>query len=586
MLSLMSRPAEFPAEPDTVTQNNTHTWNPFFCISRMDFAVFAMPLLLLLLLLSVGFFELFPRPGWVDASIYSGYILNRDLMRTYDLGINSYQGARLSLIIPARLLGRLFGAEEGRLIYLGCLLGLYAIAVGFLTRTFIRGYGLRLLVTGFLFLNPLLLTALVFGGADGPCIVYQVAMAASLTMAFRLSRPSFRYGMAAMAGVFLAATLSAHVFAIFASFLILAAVCFLHRDQGRKALLHIAFAILGGFVLTISLFGYYGLLMGLKKFYLLYNIGWGKHSLSGKGISFLPPFEIWLEKAAIWLPIIGWSIFTTILLIGMRQRKMRVLNLPALLAGWALLTLPLVLHVLYDVVVRGSTLITPSYYNLTSPAFFLGVILIVHAYEAYAIAQRYVKGALIVVLVAGAVTTWVYGMVKPVYASNAVNSREVYRSQIAFYTALSSSTLKAKPMQFVFYTYGRKHAANPLAVYSDHFKGAPRYFDYMDSLVGLYIWNRSSMIRIEKDVEDGAVTMQPQLKLPVVYLAANREDVAALHKQYAGLVASDYVPVDERCYESAQYPWCYVAYDYQPSAPELPNVKKSGKKDRRTHGGR
>jgi hypothetical protein len=52
-------------------------------------------LLTLALLAFFGLYEVFPKPGWVNSGVYTGYAINQDLYKTYGFDSGNYQGSRI-----------------------------------------------------------------------------------------------------------------------------------------------------------------------------------------------------------------------------------------------------------------------------------------------------------------------------------------------------------------------------------------------------------------------------------------------------------------------------------------------------------
>ena len=167
----------------------------------------------------LGFVELFPRIGWVDAAIYSGFALdNRSYESFAELDVLpaevSYHWARMGLLGPLKLLSGAFGPVDGRLVHNLLLVAGFVLATQVIVTQFVEGAVRRQVLSTCIAINPWTCASVVFGGSDGPAICY-----AAISIAFLMWRERSHGTVSILlAGFFCGIAFSAHPFVLFPYF--------------------------------------------------------------------------------------------------------------------------------------------------------------------------------------------------------------------------------------------------------------------------------------------------------------------------------------------------------------------------------
>ena len=226
------------------------------------------------------------------------------------LGAHSYQGSRLGYILPLQLFSHLFGDIYGRAIYALSSYFAYLCSVTVLIQIFVKGQVERVLLTILFVFNPVFISSIFYGGADGPAAV-QLLVAIALIACAAQSASSFNRNLFSFfAGLFLSLSISSHIFVALPALLIVPILLhFLGAARLSK------FIILGGLI-TTSICAFFGFKLGLSKFYLFYSLPWAAKSLSGSGQFFIQPRTYWFGNAVVWLPVI-----LTIILFSLINRN-------------------------------------------------------------------------------------------------------------------------------------------------------------------------------------------------------------------------------------------------------------------------
>jgi hypothetical protein len=247
-----------------------------------------------LLLLGLGFLfsgwiQLFPIPGWVDAGMYQGYGLNfPNLVSRYGLKATSYHGSRLPYVLVLYSSHRLASPEGGQYLQ---VLFFYLLSVLSLLELGYRrfGRGPALVAGAFLVGNPLFLSALTFGGADGAALAY---VALTLALLFCPSGLEGQRGALLAAGAAGASACAAHPFAVPALAGILLAYPLSAFGRGWE-LRRCAYLGLGG-VLALLAWGAIGTTLGLKFLFLEYSLQMTRRMAGGFGAAYFKPLSEWL----------------------------------------------------------------------------------------------------------------------------------------------------------------------------------------------------------------------------------------------------------------------------------------------------
>ena len=236
-----------------------------------------------------GWIQLFPIPGWVDAGLYQGYALNfQNLVSRYGLKATSYHGSRLSYVLVLYGSHLWASPEIGQylqLLFFYLLSVLSLLSLGY--RQF--GRGPALLGTAFLAFNPLFLSALTFGGADGAAVAY-----VALSLALLFTPSGFAGGRMSLlaAGAACACACAAHPFA-FPALVGLLAAYHLAAGVGWSGLGRYVYVGAGG-LLALAVLGAIGTTLGLKFFFVKYSFQMTRMMAGGFGASYFKPLSEWL----------------------------------------------------------------------------------------------------------------------------------------------------------------------------------------------------------------------------------------------------------------------------------------------------
>jgi len=518
--------------------------------------------ILLLIVLSVffGLYENYPRPGWVDPSLYTGYAINPDIYKIYPFQLNAYHGSRLGYIFPLHLFSQAFGDLHGRALYVLSLYLAYSVSVLIVVGFFLKKEIERILVCTILLFNPVFISSILYGGVDGPASVQFIVSIALLIGATHSNRSLTKILLSFLSGIFLALSLSSHVFMLIPALLVIPGLVFLYRIS--KLLVVMAF----GAAITITLCALVGLQFGIEQFYFLYSVGWAKKSLGGSGSDFSQPFYFWIKNSIFWLPV----ILSILLCLGIRRdikaqnRKQITLWILSLLN----LVGPATLYIIFDVFIGGNLLGTPSYFNIVFPSFFIGFVILIALSARYGgeyvlreVQWTYsIRGVLILFIALNVSFALFNDYVKPMFSYNSVNTREFYQSQVAFRDEIKASGLNGKKIQFVYKSANAIKGFSP-RIYKDYFRGSPRFFDYFDSLVALFVWDQSIAARIDPASDLSSIQLTLKGDRPVILLGSSKTEIQQMNQALSRLLVG-YSTINAQCYDENSYPWCFLALKY------------------------
>lgn len=500
-----------------------------------------------------GFYEHFPKPGWVDAGMYTGYIVNPKLYTSYPLVAHNYQGSRLGFLVPLAVFARLFGDSCGRevfayALYIASALSLTLIAFFALGRSW-----LSIVFSSLVIASPLLASSVTYGGADGPAAAFTLVAIALFAMATRLESRAGRGLLALSSGLVAGLAISSHVFSALGLGAALGYFVFVSISEPRVRVLFAYFIV--GFAGCLGGLTILGYKIGLDRFYLLFSFPWINQSFRGSGYSFEQPKDEWISQFQLWLPLYATAALALCLIVYRRLTGSRLLL--SELYGIFILIATSSFFIGFDNLGGGNLLATPAYLNLVFPAVFFGLVL---AYSGnkllgseqkrLAVASRIaVLGLLLMNLSVQFASPHIRSLL-----SEAVDTRDLYQSQIAFVREIEREQLMNPKIRFVYL------AADPESrderIYSDYFGGARRSFDYIDSIASLFLWDRSTAARIVGDIGNFQMHIDRADRTSLVILARNRAELlriqAALKSATGGEIEE---PV---CRLAGSYPWCFA----------------------------
>lgn len=505
-----------------------------------------------------GILEFFPRPGWVDPSIYSGYVVVNDLYKHYPLTDNSYQGSRLGYVFPLKFFSYYFGDVNGKFLYVLTLYFFYVFSVFILLKNWVKKDFEKFLLGVFFIFNPLIFSSISYGGADGPAAMQLMFATALFVCGEKYINPVGKFFLNFFAGVFLSLSISAHIFSIVPAIFIGFFLCTLYGKNVKFASL-----IVGG-VVTIFLLTIVGFKFGLDRFYFLYSFPWARNSLNGSGTGFVQPLNSWWKNSIFWMPIFCAFLYY---LFNLKKFKSYFKNKPFVFFACVVnLIGPLVLLSFYDLYIGGSLISTLGYFNIVFPSFLVGMVFLTSLYtndstpkaeislfKAYGV-RIFLSGLIFLNLL----INFSSEHLKSIFSFNSINSRDLYVSQISFKDRVVSSDVEVGALRFVYKSIEPTNGSDP-RIYKDFFLGAPRYFDYLDSLTALFLWDRSTALRMEPGTNVSLVNLNKNDGASVVFLGRNRSEIEQLADLFPyslfGYTAEEY-----QCFEENDYPWCFVIF--------------------------
>jgi hypothetical protein len=511
---------------------------------------------LVALFLFFVFYEHFPRPGWVDAGMYSGYVFNQDLYKSYPLVAHNYQGSRLGFLFPLRLITGLFGDYVGREIfsyalYLFCALSLTVIA------EFAMGRSLFAAMFSVLFMvSPLLISSITYGGADGPAATFALVSIALFAKSIKLSCNSGSVLLGLSSGLFAALSISSHIFAVLPLGVAFCYFCFLCKSE-RRILVLLGYMFLG-FSGCLSGLAFLGYKLGLDRFFLLYSLPWIDHSFSGSGYSFEQPKEEWLNLFKLWIPLYAVAVCALLLIFFRRVLGIR----PSLGEFYGVCALIVIFSFFFafDNLLGGNLMGTPAYLNIVFPCVFFGLVFAFSGNKiTYARNNWFEASSIIVVLGLLLINIFVQfesQHIQSLLASNSLDSHDLYQSQIEFVREIKQKKLMNPQIKFVYVAADQN--SRDVRIYSDYFGGKRRGFDYIDSISSLFLWDRSIAARIIGDFDKISIDMNQHDHAKLVVLARNMDEILRIGKSLKTAIGGQIgEPV---CRSSESYPWCFVEW--------------------------
>jgi hypothetical protein len=512
-------------------------------------------ILMMALLLFLGLYELFPEPGWVDPGMYTGYAINPDVYKIYPMQIFNYQGSRLGFILPLHYFSTLFEPMIGRLLYVIISYVEYGVAVFYLTSCFLRKNAGRILLNIFFLINPIFISSILFGSADGPAAVQLVVAVAFLVGATQARVPMHKKLLSLVSGAFFALAVSSQIAAAITALFIVCSMIYTYRSK-----ISLGFLMLGG-IAAIALLASVGFSWGLHKLYLSFSLGYAHSSFNGSGAQFTLPFNLWIRNSIYWLPVILCALLAFV------DRRETLGERELARVQWAArlnLIAPLVFCIAFDYGIGANLLGTPTYFNIFFPSFLLGAILLFaqragDTPPSGAVSRIYApKPFMTLLIILNLIMGFTSKHLQPEFAYNAVHSRDCYRSQIAFKDRITSAGLGGGKIQFVFRSLDPNGKYDPRNYY-DVFNGSPRVFDYIDTLAALYLWDQSIAARIEPNTD--LAKLKPDFKddRPLILLGRNNDEVQQLAGTFSRFLGG-YSRGETQCYSDEYYPWCFITY--------------------------
>ena len=504
-------------------------------------------------------YEHYPRLGWVDASIYNSYVIGDDSYQYVDgftVALNgaTYQFSRLGHIIPLRILGDFVGNVEARRLYNFLLFTAFCTAAIKLTIACVSNSGGRVLVLGFILLNPQFISAIVFGGADGPAAIYSFISLVTLFFAAR-KRSGLLF---LLAGIWFGLAFSAHIFALIPYFMVLIALCFGIRLVGFKDLKsyaqYLLLFVLGlaSVILVLSVFGNY---LGLHQNYLVYSLGRIQASAQGYGISFSPPLDFWKQNASLWVGVVLLLICSLIfdfrgVLNGQNQ------NSSSRKVAIFCFLFPLIFVVFFDFLIGGSLIASPHYFNAFLPSFGIGVVHLISSWnKSTGSLLRYLSYLAVVFISFGAAILLPNNYA--LFSFNEIRSKNNLLSQQSLETEVSR-LIEKKIFNLVY--SNSDQGGREGGMYVDYFMGKKRLFDYVDSLAYTFPWVGDKMHRVNLRDPSG-MDIKLEKELPTIVLSSTEirlDETLGVIRASLGVHA-----IKTRiCGGYEPYQWCMVIIEH------------------------
>jgi hypothetical protein len=248
-------------------------------------------LLVCLIVLNSGLYQLYPRIGWVDPGLYIHNFIG--LPQNVAIHGADYHSTRLPFVLVGRLLYSIFSALTAQRLLVNIFYAMSCLALVLIGRTLISNLPLRLTYTLAIALNPAWIACFVEGYVDGPAIAFALlSTAATLAGTPRLlGLPRELWAGAAMA-----LAVSTHpIPGIYAGLVLLLVPLCSERNWSRIALTWL-WASLGCFA-TVVFIGILGSTQGAPFLYLLASVGPAQRSLAGFGFTYMDPVSAWLPGA-------------------------------------------------------------------------------------------------------------------------------------------------------------------------------------------------------------------------------------------------------------------------------------------------
>jgi len=499
-------------------------------------------------------YEHFPRTGWVDASIYNSYVVVDDAYEYVEgfgwaLSGATYQFSRLSHILPPRVLGELLGVTEGRFVYNFLLFFTFAVAAISITVVNVSNPTAQVLVSGFLILNPQLISSIVYGGADGPAAIYSFI---SLVFLFFAAQNKSNL-LFIFSGACLGLAISAHIFAIVPFSFALIALSFgaqklsfrQFRNYGKYA-----FPFFCGLALIVLLFHTIGHQLGLSNNYLIYNAGRIRSSGQGLGAKFLPPFDHWLQNAMLWMGLIlflACSIFLvakySVFGSSDEQRSRRKVAILSF-------SLPLIFVIFFDLLIGGSMTATPHYFNAFLPCIGIGVVFLVASWDgSEGMPLRHLCFFFSAAICFG-ISVFLPNN-GALFAHNKIDSKSLLLSQHSFQQEIAVE-FDRKIFNLVY--SGPIEDNSEHRKYIDYYGGTRRVFDYLDSLAYTLPWISDKMHRVDPTISPKAL-ISLKSGIPTVVFSTTKIRLDETLEMIPYL-AGDISTASKKCGGYEPYQWC------------------------------
>lgn len=317
-----------------------------------------------------GLFQLFPMLGWVDAGMYLGYTLNLpELLHSYGLGIYTYQGSRLSYVLPLFFIHQFLEPLEAQyllvgLCYITPIIGVICLGCYYF------GRNAALLVASFLAFNPLFISAVTFGGTDGVTIVYQMLTVTCLFSPWAMRGNAFAL---LLAGCCTALAIASHVFSVIAFAGIY--LGYLYLMGLTKTVFKCCFWLSVGFFVTLGILGAIGMQFGYQFLFLAYSTQIASQSLNGIGVNYQLPFKDWFftsTRVLIPVVILFWLMLS--------EKKIPTGKRQFLYAVLITISVPMLFYIFWDFVVGGAVIQTRSYFVLLLPSCVLALFGIISTF--------------------------------------------------------------------------------------------------------------------------------------------------------------------------------------------------------------
>jgi hypothetical protein len=453
-----------------MTSTNIMTTNP-----RSDRLLDRIAELGAAILFSSLVFELFPRVGWADAAVYTGISLNPDSFSTVtyqrDLYAEvSYHFGRMGFVGPLTILVNVAGPLLGRLLHNYLLITCFTLAISSMLRHFLDNSRLVRIAAVLLALNPWTISAISFGGSDGPAIAYGMAFLATLLRIPSHTRTPLTSSF--FAGSLFCLAFTAHPFVVLPSLMAAGLILEYTREaMGRRE------SRPKSFLLMLTL-GFLGMLLGLQMLY----IGFG-----GRGffpIIWTQAFKI--DESFFTSPFLDSNNFATLALLSLAitsltcatfvmmntaepDRTPEYYHLKLAMIGFGLVpTSFLLLRI-----ARPATAFTTSYSNQWVLLVLTALILFVSAVRIRGI--RASRLAILIAFLAVPVIVANFGSNSPLKVFNH-STEDFYKSQVEFIRTVRSSSFGNRPRII----YAEKESHKPS--YAIYYKGQKIKFGFLSSL--------------------------------------------------------------------------------------------------------
>ena len=298
-----------------------------------------------MLALRSGIYQLHPRIGWVDPGlyIYNFFSLPKNMAMLQNVALlrstpvrADYHFSRLPFVLPGYAIYRVLEPVQAQaaLISVFYLLGLAALFI--VARTLVTSVAGRLALVWIVALNPLWIAAFAEGYLDGPAITFVLfsfgALASTRPRLLGVPRPFW-------AGLSAALALSTQPFAGGAAAVVLSIVAVRTTVTWRETLRFLAWAAVGGLCVIAGL-GAAGMPFGVPFLYLFAAADWLRRISDGGLHEYVVAPARWLPAAtrvALW-PIV-FALLARVVKRGSPARRPGTAALLVAISGWTVLFL-------------------------------------------------------------------------------------------------------------------------------------------------------------------------------------------------------------------------------------------------------